>query len=39
MTVNGTRRYSLKGTYTGTLTWQGSGFSADITSDCEASRG
>jgi hypothetical protein len=39
MTVNGSRRYSLKGTYTGTLTWQGSGFSADITSDCEASRG
>jgi hypothetical protein len=39
MTVNGSRRYSLKGTYTGTLAWQGSGFSADITSDCEASRG
>jgi len=39
MTVNGSRRYSFKGTYTGTLTWQGAGFSADIIGDCEASKG
>jgi hypothetical protein len=39
MTSNGSRGYNLKGTYTGTLTWQGYGFVADITADCGASRG
>lgn len=38
MTVNGTRRYSLKGTYSGTLIGGAAGFSADIIEDCEASR-
>jgi hypothetical protein len=39
MTVDGNRHYSLKGTYTGTLIWQGSGFTGTIIADCEAGRG
>ena len=39
MTVDGSRKYSLKGDWNGTLTWNGSGFDSDLTWDCEAQKG
>jgi hypothetical protein len=39
LTVDGSRHYSFKGTYTGTLTWEDGGFNSDIYGDCEAQKG
>ena len=39
VTVDGTRHYQLKGDFSGTLTWTGSGFASDITWNCERAKG
>lgn len=38
MTVNGSRRYALKGDYRATLTWNGSDFNWDIDWDCQKAK-
>lgn len=38
VTVDGSRHYSLKGDYTGTLTWAGAGFDSDLSWDCQKTR-
>src|SRR5215472_5638769 len=35
LTVDGSTKYNFKGTWTGTLTWGGGGFSSDITESCD----
>jgi hypothetical protein len=39
VTVDGTRHYSLKGTFSGTLTLAGDAFSSDLSWDCEQQKG
>jgi hypothetical protein len=39
VTVDGSRRYTLKGDFTGTLTWVGDGFGSDLSWDCEKAKG
>jgi hypothetical protein len=39
LTVNGSSNYKLKGTFKGTLTWNGSGFDSDLTVGCDESAG
>ncbi len=39
MTVDGSRHYQLKGDFSGTLTWTGSGFGSDLTWNCERAKG
>jgi hypothetical protein len=36
--VDGARSYTMKGDYSGTLTWNGGGFDSDLTWDCEKAR-
>lgn len=38
VTVDRTRSYNMKGDYSGTLTWNGSGFDSDLTWDCGKAR-
>lgn len=38
MTVDGSRNYTFKGTWTATLTWSGAQFVADVTTECHTSR-
>lgn len=38
-TVNGSRRYMLKGDFSGTLTWTGGGFSANLGWNCWTAKG
>ena len=38
LTVDGSRRYNLKGSYTGTLTWTGGGFTSDIVGSCDEAK-
>lgn len=38
MTVDGSRNYTFKGSWTGILTWAGSAFSASIKENCHSSR-
>jgi hypothetical protein len=38
-TVNGARRYALKGDFSGTLTWNGGGFDSSMRWDCATTKG
>jgi hypothetical protein len=38
MTVDDSRKYQYKGTWTATLTWNGNGFDTDLTDDCYAEK-
>ena len=38
MTVDGSRNYAFKGTWSGTLTWTGSAFSSNLAYDCLAAK-
>jgi len=38
LTVDGSRKYNFKGTWSGTLTWANGGFGSDITESCDSAR-
>jgi hypothetical protein len=38
-TINGGRKYALRGDFSGTLTWTGGGFIADLAWDCWTAKG
>jgi hypothetical protein len=38
LTVDGSRQFRLKGTYSGTLTWNIDGFDSDLTVNCDANK-
>jgi hypothetical protein len=39
VTVDGSRHYTLKGDFSGTLTWAGDSFGSDLSWDCEKQKG
>jgi hypothetical protein len=38
-TINGARKYALKGDFSGTLTWNGGGFDSSLGWDCATTKG
>jgi hypothetical protein len=38
-TINGARKYALKGDFSGTLTWNGGGFDSSLRWDCATTKG